>query len=146
MDENVVENNNPAGMNVDLEKLKNLTGNLGNQLDMNSLMQMATTLLKNDSFLTSVAGLSKLKLPASLAPNAETSIVSQSQENSANVVTELQKVNEMLSSLNNNLENISNVVKELKQQNEILSSMAQKLDNITNDNSGFYKLFKRKSK
>lgn len=149
MDENVVENNNSGGLNVSEEVLKNLTGNLGNQLDLNSLMQMATTLLKNDSLLNSVAGLSRLKIPASLAPvkqeNAETTAISQSQVNSDNVVTELQKANEMLSSLTKTLENMANVVIELKEQNKILSTMAQKLDNITNDTSGLYKQIKRKN-
>ncbi|WP_423798600.1 hypothetical protein [Neobacillus sp. SAB-20_R2A] len=151
MDDNVAENNNnSAGMNVDLEKLKNLTGTLGNQLDMNSLMQMATTLLlKKDSPLNSIAGLGNLKLPASLAPvkqeNAETTAISQSQENNADVVTELQKANEILFSLNKNLENMANVVLELKQQNELLSSMAQKLNNISIKTSRLYKQIKRKN-
>ena len=85
--------------------------------DLNSLMQLANTLTKNESLMKSVTELSNKNLNGTLP----VSKVSEHQE----------KVE--LTSLFQKLENITNDLSELRQKNSELASLPQKLENITND-------------
>jgi signal transduction histidine kinase len=115
--ENYVQN---TGNNIDKDTVKNLANNLTkNQgaLDLGSIMQLATTLLKNDSLMNSVNELNKKR--QNIAPSVAKS--SEKLENGE------------LASLSEKLENITNDMSALKEENNVLASAGQKLDNITND-------------
>jgi flagellin-like hook-associated protein FlgL len=118
MNENINENENSVKKgtesNIDVEKLKNLT----NTMDLNSIMQLASTLLKNESIMNSVVGgLSKNKQNSTLP-------VPKVSEKKGNID---------LSSLNDLLEKIANDLSVLKQENAKLGTLSQKLDNIENE-------------
>ena len=112
-----------------------------NSLDLNSIMQLTTSLLKNDMLMNSVTELSKRKkdstLPVSKTSeqqeNTEQSSLSQKLENIANDISELKQEIVELSSLSQTLENIANDISELKQETEELSSLSRRLGTIAND-------------
>jgi small-conductance mechanosensitive channel len=130
---------------VDKDSFQNLANNLlknQNSFDFGSIMQMATTLLNNDSLLNSVkTDLSKKKQN----PAPTESKVSKKQkkdklaslslqlENIANGISGLKQENVNLATLPQQLENITNDISGLKQENVELASLSQKLENCAND-------------
>jgi hypothetical protein len=101
------------GVSVENEAFKNLAGNLlKNEKSMGSLMNLATTFLKNDSLLNSIETNGSLKNP-----------VSKDVEEPEDKVTSLIKMQESLA----------------KQITLEISSLSQKLDTITDDIAEFKK-------
>lgn len=105
-----------TGINVDKDLVNHLIKN-ENSLDLNSMMQLASTLMKNESLLHSVTELSEKNINATLP----VSKVSKKQRNVE------------LTSLSEKMENIANDISGLRQENAELASLSQKLENITND-------------
>jgi hypothetical protein len=100
-------------VSVDNEAFKNLAGNLlKNEKSMGSLMNLATTFLKNDSLLNTIETNGSLKNP-----------VSKDVEEQEDKVTSLIRMQENLA----------------KQITLEISSLSQKLDTITDDISEFKK-------
>ncbi|MED3997538.1 hypothetical protein P4647_23380 [Peribacillus frigoritolerans] len=143
MDEQINENNvKNSSNNIDKDTIKNLSSNSfknENSMDLNSIIQLATTLLKNDTLMNTVAGISKNK-QSSMPPVTK---VPEKQENTE------------LVSLSQKLEKIDNVVSDIKQENIILASLSIKLVNIEFEISELrkeiqdlkeHKIFKKKSK
>ncbi|WP_249599549.1 hypothetical protein [Peribacillus frigoritolerans] len=102
-------------------------------------MQLATTLLKNDTLMNTVTGISKNK---------------QSSTSPVTKVPEKQENTELVS-LYQKLEKIDNVVSDIKQENIILASLSIKLVNIEFEISELrkeiqdlkeHKIFKKNSK
>jgi cell division FtsZ-interacting protein ZapD len=108
MNENIGENSVVKNeVSVDNEAFKNLAGNLlKNEKSMGSLMNLATTFLKNDSLLNSIETNGNLK-----------KTVSKDVEEQEDKVTSLIRMQENLA----------------KQITLEISSLSQKLDTITDD-------------
>ncbi|MGF6950587.1 uncharacterized protein YfcZ (UPF0381/DUF406 family) [Neobacillus sp. B4I6] len=156
MKENINENSvQNTGNN-----LENLANNLlknPNSLDLGSLIQMATTLLKNDSLMNSVTELSKKnQSPAHTESNITEKRKKVTKDNSVqktdnNVARDSLDLNSIMKQLATTMKNESllNSVTELskknlnatlpvstvseKQENVELASLSQKLENITSD-------------
>lgn len=110
MSENMNENSEQnTGNNAEMDPLKNLSS-------LNSIMQLANNLMKNEALMNSVAEIRKIR------------------ENPAHVsnVSETQK-NAELAALSETLEIIANDISVLKQQSAYLASLFEKLENISND-------------
>ncbi|MBV7504558.1 hypothetical protein KW850_04660 [Bacillus sp. sid0103] len=141
--DNSVQN---TGNNVDKDPVNHLIKN-ENSLDLNSMMQLASTLMKNESLLNSVTELSEKNINATLPVskvskkqrNVELTSLSEKMENIANDISGLRQENAELASLSQKLENITNDISGLRQENAELASLSQKLENITNDISGLRK-------
>ncbi|MEH7377524.1 hypothetical protein, partial [Neobacillus drentensis] len=160
MDENMKEKSvKNTGINIDRDSLKNLANNLQknqSSLDLGSLMQMATTLLKNDSLMNSVTQLSKKKnnttLPESkITEKLEKVTNDNSVQNTGNNVDkdslDLNSIMQLATTLTKNESLLNSVTEHLnatlpvskiseKQENVELTSLSQKIENITNDISG----------
>ncbi|NWQ41061.1 hypothetical protein MLOOGBEN_10170 [Bacillus sp. EB106-08-02-XG196] len=120
MNEHIEENSENNNVDKETGNSNNLTSNLiknEKSMDLNSIMQLATSLLKNDTLMNSVAGLNKNKQNSTLP----VSKVSENQENTE------------LVSLYQKLEKIANDISKIKQENVILASLSQKLENIENE-------------
>ncbi|MEH7129885.1 hypothetical protein V7103_16935, partial [Neobacillus drentensis] len=116
-DKNENSSQNPS-INVDNDTTKNLANNLlknQSSLDLGSLMQVASSLLKNDALMNSLSERSKKKEN----PEIPVAKVSKNQEKAE------------LASLSEKLENIANDISGLKQENVEQASLLQKLENIT---------------
>ncbi|MDP1421062.1 hypothetical protein Q8G35_22450 [Peribacillus simplex] len=138
MDEQINENNvKNSNNNIDKDTI-NLTSNSlknENSMDLNSIMQLATTLLKNDTLMNTVTGISKNKqsstAPVTKVPEKQenTELVSlyQKLEKIDNVISAMQQEN---TGLSQKLEKIDNEVSDIKQENIILASLSIILVNI----------------
>ncbi|MFC7787295.1 hypothetical protein ACFQWC_22950 [Rossellomorea sp. GCM10028870] len=102
-----------SGGSVDHDAFKNLAGNLlKNEKSMGSLVNLATTFLKNDSLLNSIESNRSLKNPVSKD-------VEEQEDKDISII----KMQEVLA----------------QQISREISSLSQKLDTITNDISEFKK-------
>jgi DNA repair exonuclease SbcCD ATPase subunit len=158
MNENINENSvNNTETNADKEMTKSLNSNLlknEKPMDLGSMIQLASTLLKNESLINSVANLSKNKqsstAPVTKVPekqeNTELVSLSQKLENIENSISELNQENANLAALSQKLDNIENSLSELKQENANLAALSQKLENIENGLSELNLLITKKLK
>ena len=158
MNENINENSvNNTETNADKEMTKSLNSNLFKNekpMDLGSMIQLASTLLKNESLINSVANLSKNKqsstAPVTKVPekqeNTELVSLSQKLENIENGLSELNQENANLAALSQKLDNIENSLSELKQENANLAALSQKLENIENGLSELNLLITKKLK
>ena len=158
MNENINENSvNNTETNADKEMTKSLNSNLlknEKPMDLGSMIQLASTLLKNESLINSVANLSKNKqsstAPVTKVPekqeNTELVSLSQKLENIENGLSELNQENANLATLSQKLDNIENSLSELKQENANLAALSQKLENIENGLSELNLLITKKLK
>jgi DNA repair exonuclease SbcCD ATPase subunit len=158
MNENINENSvNNTETNADKEMTKSLNSNLlknEKPMDLGSMIQLASTLLKNESLINSVANLSKNKqsstAPVTKVPekqeNTELVSLSQKLENIENGLSELNQENANLAALSQKLDNIENSLSELKQENANLAALSQKLENIENGLSELNLLITKKLK
>jgi DNA repair exonuclease SbcCD ATPase subunit len=158
MNENINENSvNNTETNADKEMTKSLNSNLlknEKPMDLGSMIQLASTLLKNESLINSVANLSKNKqsstAPVTKVPekqeNTELVSLSQKLENIENGLSELNQENANLAALSQKLDNIENSLSELKQENANLAALSQKLENIENGLSELNMLITKKLK
>ncbi|MBT2696239.1 hypothetical protein J7E79_02165 [Bacillus sp. ISL-40] len=154
------ENNNENSVQNTGNNLENLANNLlknPNSLDFGSLIQMATTLLKNDSLMNSVTELSKKNQnpapPESKITEKRKKVTNDKsvQNTGNNVDKDSLDLNFIMKQLATTMKNESllDSVTELskknlnatlpvskvseKQENAELASLSQKLENITND-------------
>lgn len=158
MNENINENSvNNTETNADKEMTKSLNSNLlknEKPMDLGSMIQLASALLKNESLINSVANLSKNKqsstAPVTKVPenqeNTELVALSQKLENIENGLSELKQENDNRAALSQKLDNIENSLSELKQEIANLAALSQRLENIENGLSEFNLVITKKLK
>ncbi|WP_066050609.1 hypothetical protein [Robertmurraya korlensis] len=126
MSDNINDNSEQNTSNNMEKDLGKNNSNSQSKVDLSSMMQLASTLLKNDVIMNSVTEqLSKNKPTAT-----QSSKVTEKPENV------------QMSTLYKKLEETANDVSELKEEYKGLASLSEKIENLTNEISELTKVLK----